>query len=88
VTVRVQIIWADGRAEAVELSGGLAPDLIMPVPVPNSGGGWRPEVFRAEVLDFPHGWHGPFESEFWLDGDTGRFKMIRYRHGRYRRGPG
>lgn len=74
---RVQIIWADGRTDSTG-AGGLAPDLIVPVAVPGAGG-WRPVVFRREVVGFPDNWHGPFESDFFIDGDTGRAKMIRYR---------
>jgi len=75
---RVRIVWADGRTDWTEC-GGLARDLIMPVPVPNSGGAWRPVPFVREVIEMPDNWHGPFESAYWFNGDVGRYKMVVYR---------
>lgn len=71
----VQVVWADGRRQHT-VAGGLADYLIMPVD--NARGGWSPVTFVREIVKYPENWHGPFESEFWIDRDVNRAKMVRY----------
>jgi hypothetical protein len=81
----VQVIWADGRVEHVEVSTPAA-RMIVPVPLPPTIGGcrcprctWRPATFRRELVALPDGMHGPFESHVLVDEETGRGYLVRYR---------
>lgn len=73
--ISVRVTWADGRRQRVGVRTAFAPSLIMPRDVP---GGWVPVVFAREIVEYPDGWHGPFESEWWWNGDINRVRMVSF----------
>jgi hypothetical protein len=75
--IDVLVVWADGRRQMTRCPG-VGADLLMPLDLPD--GGWRPVPFVADVVEYPDGFHGPFESEWWIGklNNVRRVKMLRF----------
>ena len=76
--VTVRVFWRSGFSQQTEC-GAFAPTLLMPVIDKRSRYGFRPVAFKVFAVELPDNWHGPFESMWWRDEDTGRVKMAMYR---------
>lgn len=73
------VLWADGRREIHDVIPH-ADYLTMPVMVGRSwADGYDMVEFLGEVFIHPPDWHGPHESHFMRDPETGAVYSFRYR---------